>query len=575
MKSLSDTAKAILVKESDDPTPDRDAKLTTPNKATLRPGAKAVEGRFANPGANSPGEGEYEDLGPAAVNPTDVPPSAKAAGGVKKDASKSAQAAVPAEKGGSMMEEDVEISEELEAFINQMMEEGYSEEEISEAIAENFEIVEAKKDDDKEDDDDDDDKEEVDEELEAFVEEMMEEGFTEEEIAEALEEALAEEHNGLSDEHKAKVTKILKGIHGEGKVSFEVNDGEHSATHSDGVSEYKHAVYPDGKSVKVHKSPYFTNDEIDEESLNELNVDTVRKASYVAKGRAEKAWEKAFKNGQPEKDNPDFVYAKKKAQQGLRLQAAADKKAAMKEHVDALLAGENLSEDFRAKAETLFESAVSLRVNEEVAVLEQAYEQALEEEVSTIMDTLSEQVDGYLGYVVENWMKENEIAIEHGLRTEITEEFISGLKTLFAENYIDIPTEKVDITEELGSKVAELQAQLNEEINKGIELRSALVESKKFEAFAMACDGLTATEAEKLRTLAEGIEASSVDEYETKLGVIKESYFTEDAPAKKSAPLDLVEDRGSGSDEPLVESMNRPMAAYVKTLDRSLVKKTQ
>lgn len=508
MKSLSDTAKAILVKESDDPTPDRDAKLTTPNKATLRPGAKAVEGRFANPGANSPGEGEYEDLGPAAVNPTDVPPSAKAAGGVKKDASKSAQAAVPAEKGGSMMEEDVEISEELEAFINQMMEEGYSEEEISEAIAENFEIVEAKKDDDKEDDDDDDDKEEVDEELEAFVEEMMEEGFTEEEIAEALEEALAEESEQVDEESLDEVRRA--------------NDWNRM------TRELRH---------KMRNSPEAKNDH----EGGKKDRKFLPKITTVKKG------------------------------EGTKSQAFPP----MKEHVDALLAGENLSEDFRAKAETLFESAVSLRVNEEVAVLEQAYEQALEEEVGKIMDTLSEQVDGYLGYVVENWMKENEIAIEHGLRTEITEEFISGLKTLFAENYIDIPTEKVDITEELGSKVAELQAQLNEEINKGIELRSALVESKKFEAFAMACDGLTATEAEKLRTLAEGIEASSVDEYETKLGVIKESYFTEDAPAKKSAPLDLVEDRGSGSDEPLVESMNRPMAAYVKTLDRSLVKKTQ
>lgn len=509
MKSLSDTAKAILVKESDDPTPDRDAKLTTPNKATLRPGAKAVEGRFANPGANSPGEGEYEDLGPAAVNPTDVPPSAKAAGGVKKDASKSAQAAVPAEKGGSMMEEDVEISEELEAFINQMMEEGYSEEEISEAIAENFEIVEAKEEDD-DDDEDDDDKEEVDEELASFVEEMMEEGFTEEEIAEALEEAIAEDA-----------------------------------------------------------------DQVDEESLDEVSAQLAQRAADQASGESTRRWKNAFKNGQPAKDNPDFVKSQKKAHQANRLQAGADKRAAMKEHVDALLAGENLSEDFRAKAETLFESAVSLRVNEEVAVLEQAYEQALEEEVGKIMATLSEQVDEYLGYVIENWMKENEIAIEHGLRTEITEEFISGLKTLFAENYIDIPTEKVDITEELASKVEHLQNQLNEEINKGIELKSALVESKKFEAFAMACDGLTATEAEKLRTLAEGIEASSVDEYETKLGVIRESYFTEEAPAKKSAPLDLVEDRGSGSAEPISESMNRPMAAYVKTLDRSLVKKTQ
>jgi hypothetical protein len=252
-------------------------------------------------------------------------------------------------------------------------------------------------------------------------------------------------------------------------------------------------------------------------------------------------------------------------------------KSSMKEHVDALLAGENLSEDFRTKAETLFESAVSVRVNEEVAVLEEAYEKALEEEVSTIMETLTEQVDGYLGYVVEQWLKENEIAIEHGLRTEITEEFISGLKTLFAENYIDIPTEKIDIAEELGSKVEELQKQLNEEIERGIELSSALTESRKFEAFALACDGLTATDAEKLRTLAEGIEAGSSEEFANKLEIIKESYFT-NAPttaSKKSAPLDLIEDRGSASSETLVESMSGPMAAYVKSLDRSLVKKSK
>jgi hypothetical protein len=473
MKSLSETARAILVKESDDPTPDRDSKLMTPNKATLRPGAKAVEGRFANPGAMSPGEGEYEDLGPAAVNPTDVPPSAKAAGGSKKDTSKSAQAAVPAEP--SMMEEEVEISEELEAFINQMMEEGYSEEEISEAIAENFEIVEEKDEDEKEDEDE----EEMDEET---------------------------------------------------------------------------------------------------EELNELSKGTLALASLKAKAKANKAHSEMYTKSNPNQKGSDFnpkmaELAKKKADQADKFEKAAS----MKEHVDALLAGENLSEDFRTKAETLFESAVSVRVNEEVAVLEEAYEKALEEEVSTIMETLTEQVDGYLGYVVEQWLKENEIAIEHGLRTEITEEFISGLKTLFAENYIDIPTEKIDIAEELGSKVEELQKQLNEEIERGIELSSALTESRKFEAFALACDGLTATDAEKLRTLAEGIEAGSSEEFANKLEIIKESYFT-NAPttaSKKSAPLDLIEDRGSASSETLVESMSGPMAAYVKSLDRSLVKKSK
>lgn len=573
MKSLSDTAKAILVKESDDPTPDRDAKLTTLNKATLRPGAKAVEGRFANPGANSPGEGEYEDLGPAAVNPTDVPPSAKAAGAVSKDTSKSAQAAVPAEKGGSMMEEDVEISEELEAFINQMMEEGYSEEEISEAIAENFEIVEAKDDDD--DDDDDDDKEEVDEELEAFVEEMMEEGFTEEEIAEALEEALAEDSEKVDEESLDEVSagKAIAAY----RARKNDNRDFYGRKDREGEENKTLAHIKNKFGEKVSKQAE-RGGEIDQHGRpnRKYKIDSLEaKAKYVVGSPG--------KNGTKEnakyQEKMKAYYMLNKKRKGKVDEESLDERDArrvdMKEHVDALLAGENLSEDFRAKAETLFESAVSLRVNEEVAVLEQAYEQALEEEVGKIMDTLSEQVDGYLGYVIENWMKENEIAIEHGLRTEITEDFISGLKTLFAENYIDIPTEKVDITEELASKIEQLQNQLNEEINKGIELKSALVESKKFEAFAMACDGLTATEAEKLRTLAEGIEASSVDEYETKLGFIRESYFTEETPAKKSAPLDLVEDRGSGSTEPISESMNRPMAAYVKTLDRSLVKKTQ
>lgn len=493
MKSLSETARAILVKESDDPTPDRDSKLMTPNKATLRPGAKAVEGRFANPGAMSPGEGEFEDLGPAAVNPTDVPPSAKAAGGSKKDTSKSAQAAVPAEP--SMMEEEIEISEELEDFINQMMEEGYSEEEISEAIAENFEIVE-----EKDDDDDDEEEEEMDEEIEQ-----------------------------IDEISSPKAWQAAKKSRERAEKYADLANLDSTRPRQPGLAAY--------------------------------NAETERSEKFGKYAEKKETEERREKDARKIKTTSSPAF---------------QRRIGMKEHVDALLDGENLSEDFRTKAETLFESAVSVRVNEEVAVLEEAYEKALEEEVSTIMETLTEQVDGYLGYVVEQWIKENEIAIEHGLRTEITEEFISGLKTLFAENYIDIPTEKIGITEELGSKVEELQKQLNEEIERGIELNSALTESRKFEAFAMACDGLTATDAEKLRTLAEGIEACSSEEFANKLEIIKESYFT-NAPTvakKKSAPLDLIEDRGSASSETLVESMSGPMAAYVKSLDRSLVKKS-
>jgi hypothetical protein len=410
-KSLTETAKQILMKESDDPTPDRGAKSMTPNMQTLHPGSRSVEGRFANPGSNAPGGAEAaEDLGPALVNNTDVPPSAKAAAKMGKDNSRSAQSAVPAEKptqqASIMEDEEVEISEELEAFINEMIEEGYSEDEIAEAIAENFEIVEEKDEDEKEDEKED-------------------------------------------------------------------------------------------------------KKEMDESS--HMNKET------------------------------------------------------MKEHVDALLAGENLSEDFRAKAETIFESAVLTRVQEEVSVLEEAYAKSLEEEVSAIMEQLTEQVDSYLSYVVEQWVAENEVAIETGLRTEITEEFISGLKTLFAENYIDVPEDKVSVVEELGSRVEALENQLNEEISKNVELTKTLNESLKHEIISNACEGLTNTEAEKLLTLAENVNFTSPDEFAGKVATLREGYFTK--PVNRLDALDPVE---PSDGKVLTEELSGPMAAYVRTLGKKL-----
>ena len=490
MKSLTDTAKAVLVRESEDPTPDRDAKLMTPNKATLRPGAGAVEGRFANPGAMSTGEGEYEDLGPAAVNPTDVSPSAKAAGRMGKDNSKSAQAAVPAEP--SMMEEEIEISEELESFINQMMEEGYSEDEISEAIAENFEIVEEEK-----DDDDEDDKKDMDEDVEQL-----------------------DEISSMKARQAAEKSERRK-------------------------SEYATMASLDSTQPR-------------QPGLSLYNAEKERSEKFGSYARSKERKERE------EKD---------KAKLSKSVSKAFQRRIGIKEHVDALLEGENLSEDFRDKAETLFESAVSLRVNEEVEVLEEAYEKALEEELQTIADNLSENIDSYLNYVVEEWMKENEIAIETGLRTEITEEFISGLKNLFAESYIDIPDEKVNVAEELGKKVEELESKLNEQIETNIQLKNNLLEAHKFEIFVNACDGLTDTQAEKLRTLAESVDVSSVEEFQNKLEVLKESYFPEGSPASKSAPLDLIESVDGG--KYIQESLSGPMAAYVKSLDRSLIKKKE
>jgi AcrR family transcriptional regulator len=240
----------------------------------------------------------------------------------------------------------------------------------------------------------------------------------------------------------------------------------------------------------------------------------------------------------------------------------------MSEHIEALFAGEELSEEFKEKATAIFEAAVSQKIQEEIAALEEAYAETLEEHVAQIEEDLSSNVDDYLNYVVEQWVNENEVAIEAGLRSELTEEFISGLRNLFAEHYIDIPEDKVSVVEEMGSKVAELEEKLNEEIERNVQLTKYLNESKQSEIVAELSEGLTATQAEKLKSLSEGIEFTSVNEYAQKVNILRESYFT-GSTVKNQHVLDNneVENNGAGM---ISEDLNGPMAAYVRTLGKKL-----
>ena len=242
------------------------------------------------------------------------------------------------------------------------------------------------------------------------------------------------------------------------------------------------------------------------------------------------------------------------------------KKGMMKEHVDALLAGENLSEDFRAKAETIFESAVTTRVQEEVSVLEEAYAKSLEEEVSQIHEQIIEQVDSYLNYVVEQWVKENEVAIESGLRSELTEGFISGLRNLFAEHYIDVPEKQVDVLEEMAEKLETYETRLNEEIVKNVSLTKMLSETKQSEIINSLCEGLTDTQAEKLKSLAENINFTNPEEFIQKVETLKESYFTKSVSTATN--LDPVDDADGKSF--ISEELNGPMAHYVKAIGKTL-----
>ena len=240
----------------------------------------------------------------------------------------------------------------------------------------------------------------------------------------------------------------------------------------------------------------------------------------------------------------------------------------MHEHVNALLAGENLSEDFHAKATTIFEAAVKAKLEEEVALLEQAYAETLEERVEEIMEELASNVDDYLNYVVEQWIAENEVAVESALRSELTEDFISGLRSLFAEHYIDIPEESVPVVEELSSTVEELEAKLNEEIQRNVELTGMLAESRKFELTAVVCEGLTDVQAAKLQALAENVAYTSDEEFIEKVATLRESYF----PSGRVDNSKVLDTNPTDSKGIISEEVQGPMAAYVKALGKTLPK---
>ncbi len=245
-------------------------------------------------------------------------------------------------------------------------------------------------------------------------------------------------------------------------------------------------------------------------------------------------------------------------------------KKSLSEDVAAILASESsLSESFRKKAATIYEARVIDRVNQIVEQLEKDYVEALEESIVSLRDQFAEQIDQYLNYVVENWMKENEVAVETGLRAELTEEFIAGLKNLFAEHYIDVPAEKVDLVEELAGKVADLESQLNEEIKRGMGYKQEIIEGKKNEVLSTVCEGLTQTQVEKVRSLAESVEFTAEGEYKEKLQTIRENFFPTGVKTSNDATKVLTEaTEPAGSDEKKPQAISPDVAHYVQALGR-------
>jgi len=242
-------------------------------------------------------------------------------------------------------------------------------------------------------------------------------------------------------------------------------------------------------------------------------------------------------------------------------------KGSMKEDVDALFNGESLSEEFRTKATTIFEAAVQSRVESIIEDVVSENDQIITEAVETIKTQLSEQVDEYLNYVVEQWVEDNKIAIETGLRAELTEDFINGLKNLFNEHYIEIPEDKVDVAEELAAKVVGLEEAMAAVAAEKNSLVEELNSAKRNEAIRKICEGLTEVQVEKMKSLAEGVEFTTEGEFNNKLAVIRENYFP--VNKVKSEVKALQE---TAVEEPEVAKVHGLMAHYVKAITKTAPK---
>ena len=243
----------------------------------------------------------------------------------------------------------------------------------------------------------------------------------------------------------------------------------------------------------------------------------------------------------------------------------------VKEDIDALVDGEELSEEFKTKASTIFEAAVHQKVMEIATVkideLEKEYQSDLQEEIVSFRDELTEKVDGYLNYVVEEWMKENEIALESSLRSEITEEFMGGLKNLFTEHYIEVPDEKVDIVENLFDKVEELEEKLNSQIQENVKVKDELNDYRKDKILEEVCDDLADTQAEKMKSLIDGVTyEENADDFENKVKMIKESYFPNQVKQDENIEQEDVVSEEEVSEE--APKMNNIMEAYSKAIAR-------
>ena len=340
------------------------------------------------------------------------------------------------------------------------------------------------------------------------------------------------------------------------------------------------------KSEAMHGDEDDDDDDDDEEDTDEMahgDKKKMKKEAYETYGMVKSGMHKGKKmkkeaeeilgvddnqDAEGKKATPAPKGGKKQPEPKMKPSSASAKMETMhkmKEHADALFGGEDLSEEFKNKAITVFEAAVHERVTAIESDLLEQYEQKLSEEVEEVTESLTTKLDDYLNYVVEEWMQENELAVDSGIRTEVAESFMDGLKSLFEEHYIEMPEGKDDLLEASVSKVSELEDELNEQIEKNIVLSKELLENTCVNLFNEVTEGLVDTEVEKLRSLAEGLEFESAEQYKEKLSILKESYFEKSNPEASNFDSALTEEVDTSSTTP---DASGPMADYIRTLSK-------
>lgn len=249
----------------------------------------------------------------------------------------------------------------------------------------------------------------------------------------------------------------------------------------------------------------------------------------------------------------------------VKEEVEAENKLDIQEDVAALINGEELSEEFKQKAATIFEAAVMNRVKQEVAKLDEAYEVKLQEQVEEIKEGLVEKVDGYLDYVVEQWMEQNEIALESGMKSEILEGFVAGMKSLFEQHYIEVPEEKFDVLGTLEEQVSELQSKLDEQFASNVELKGQLAQFQVAQTVAELSEGLAETDKEKFHALVEELEFDGIESFEKKAKTIRESYFTNKVSTPSVSTSSVVTDAPVAlTEEKIIPAQ---MKGYLSILD--------